>query len=1731
MALQYTSIADSDFSLGIDARSAENQIAPGFVRDLLNADIVERRIRKRAGYQGFAGNEPVRVASLEYDAAEQMACFILPSGTSLENIGISLETTPASPIVVYGRSSLFESGDGPFTDTDSVHYYNYFTIPIRHELSPGNSPLTILEAEHGLPTTNLFVEVVESLSNNNRSYSKFKPDSIRIDESTFDVSIDYTVASTVNSFVYFAQKEPETGSTFVDTYTRGTGVQTITIPATGIGGHSLSNFNIVSKVYLDTGSEQQEVEIDEFLLDSSGEVTITVTNDTGSSQDYTVILSSAPIANSATGTVNAGATGTIVLSNVTSPWAFYSIYLADGTDLYRVEADTIEYDDTTKELTYTFTNEGPVATSYVIYYEFGSLRANKLCVEDVSVTTDGLDERPQITIWGLSHDEIYLTPKADREGWVNHVDSYRRSGEQRLISGLGGNLFSAQTYEEAATQYAYAQLYPRLHSRTSAAGNYGPLFWDTGETPARTHGYITGDDSGTHWATVTAVEFDTGNGWTKYTLSLPNKAILDSTGTPTAISNVISTTSGLEDWLTIERMSYARHEGTFRIRQVQDGTNEILIWVENDSNSADYDDDGVGGQAGVFTDRLPWAASYYIPGDILNSTSLGIQVNTVVSSTLTQSVVDGWSDITEIPSGVTFNGTRTSSVIPLRGSYPLALDNTDNLVRGDMLSYTGIDRLVRVQSLNADSDSWPLTITSDGETATAVVSSGSPMLTNFLTAGNKVLLLNAGVYTGVQTITEVISTDSFSFSTTESDSESGTLLNNTMEVDEELTWADSSGDTNVFTVDRRWIPVEAPDDEFDLTPTTYVRHFDFDEYTAQSFIRSTMVVDNLYLTNGNDEVFKFDGGNIYRAGLPSWQPGLFASPDYTATAKIATDLRSVPYSVAVGDDVKGRLTLTNGAADQNIIPVGSTIRLNGSSQSYTVQAYTQDDPVTPTTFYAIVDRALDADVDTPGSMSESGIFRYYFRLNAVDPNNNIIASATTGYQDHVVELFADAAINLKLIGLPAWDIYDYDRLEVQIYRTKMNTQAPFYLVTTLAMNFDNTEGYLQFTDAFADDDLTELDVVNTALKGAELGTGWSDPLRSKYITSIGNRQVLANIRDYPQLDISLVGDATVDSTVFNTDRLLFRRDNTDTGTVVDMNNRVEYEWRNTYSAATSNFVIGTDTFTFDTNIAVSTIVGSWIYLSFDTTFGGGPVDLTYSGWWQVAASVNGLISTITVNLKGAAPAATYPNRICVGSNSLAVPVYIGSADENMGMVNGVSFDIFNATRKLGMAINASMRMVDTSLGQYAEFTPWLMARSGNDTPPGGRIIIRQPRTDATTFEMVPTFSGYEMFVNSVRRSTGDQISAATRVYPSRLLVSYPNYAEIFDNPTVILDTDSDSAIDINPADGQEITGVIPFFGEAAFTAAQQAAILVVFKTNSIYLVDINQKVVGQNAVQRIETEGLGCTAPYSIAVTKSGIMFANESGIYCLRRSQAIEYIGRYMERNWTERTDLDALSIVHGHHYGIGRSYKISVPLIENIDPNTGYVEPSEAFVYNHTGEAEGRQGAWGRYDNHPAIGWANLSSDAFYASTRGRVFSVRNTGTVSDYRDDNEAVSMSLETRPFNFGDTGRRKVVDKIFVDYRVGAENTGTSLLFSPDLEVEYQETTPFTVPKPSDSSNLSDAIARDIVTIGHNIGRRRCIYISIQITNETLDENVEISGMTFNVAGLSERGILSAAQTR
>lgn len=1728
MPIEYQSIKIPDLGFGIDTESPENKIAPGYSEDLENADPkTGGQLDKRKGYQGYGGNLPVRVKTVEQSGTD--LCFLLDASIDLSEI-------TSTPIIVKGKVSNSTGGDFP-DNTTSINYYPNFTNDIRKTFTSTNTPIVIPETEHNIPPTVLFwTGAAASTSLVNNSNSQFFLDSSVITKSTNDLTANYTnnTGSNFSGFIFLKPVPLTAGSIYNSspvTISTGTTSHTITSGTT-----AFINRNILAKVFVDTGTQWIEIVPDDVQIDdATGNVTITLTNDTGSSFSVIFSLVSAPTANFKTG--NIGTQGTVTVDiDITgeSSFAFIGCYLKDplSTNVDMVIPDSIICDTANNVIHVTFVNQANTGRIFRVFWDFAAIVTNKLCVTATNSATI-TDFAPELTIWGLDHNMLYGSMRIAREGWVTHIDAYRSTGESRLVAGLGGNLFTNQFRDENSNDIVNLMpfLYPNINASTSISTILGPAFYDTGETPARTRGFITGDTGGSHNFTVSSVTYDSGNTWTKYILDVPSMLIA---GT---LSTIVSTTSGMEDILTVEQCSWAVHNGQFKIKQITTGVNQLNIWVLNIAiDSSDFDETGIAGLAGIFTDYLTFSGSNippFLPNDILLSGLFSLTddftvLNSELLSGIPTTLISNVLTTTPLPAGLRITAQRTSSIIPLRdiGNAPSVL----NLVKGDMLSYSEINRNLRIQYINPLSDITISSIVGDGTTATLTLASPT---TDVLSVGNQVLIAGTSDYNGVQTITDILTETSFTITSSQTTTNTiGIVVGKTIQVDENLTFKDTETSLTSFEVVSRWIPIEFPEDTYSLTPKTRISYFASNPYSQQAIIRSSMVQDNMYLTNGDDEVFKFDGENLYRAGLFRWQPNLFLVTDTTATGKITIDNPQVAYTVI------SQNKFTIGSGDEGIFKVGDIIQDSLDNSIYTIQSISNDGASPPINSFIFVDRTVSASFSGTPHLKRISTFKYYFRLNAVDANNNLIASAVTGADDNVIQLGNDAAVKIRLVGMPAWDIYDYNRLEVQIYRTKSNSVAPFYRLTTLKMAFNSTDGYIDYIDTDADVNLNDLDEINTALKGQELGTTFTEPMRAKYVTSAGNSLVLANLKDYPQLDIQIIKNTSaINQTVFteSTNRdWLFRKDSNSTQTTPDIINVAAYRFledssSNTIASITNNSGIS---FTV-TKASHGLIAGNWVYLLRDTV--STAPSLTYAGWWQIASATT---NTFTVNYTHSAsyvPDTTKDSNVYVGNSTGIIPVFLGQ-DYNWGMLNGnrdaTETYEFLAMRRLASAINSSMRKTDITISGYETFKPWMIASAGNEFN-SGQLIVRQPKAGTLTFGVqLPALSGeFDAYVNTIKRVGSIFASAVTKTYPSRLIISYPNFPEIFDNPTASLDSDSFSAVDVNSADGQEITAVIPFFGASAFGAALQSSVVVVFKTNSVYLVDTSLKGQGQPALHKLETRGKGCTAPYSVSATRLGIIFADETGIYRLGTDMQISFVGRRYERKWKENINKNSLDIATGTHDTFENAYKLSYPV--NSD-----TENSLVAVYNHTREEVGQTamspyayGSWTTYTNHPATGWTNLQADSYFGSTTGRVFTTRKLGEVSDYRDDSSPVSMVALIGATDFGDSGKMKLIKFVTTHFRVTASSFNTTLSAAADLNDSFDLTDSFNINSLNGSNGLSDTGTNKIVTIQSSIPKKRLVYMQVKYENSTIDEPVSIAGLDYTVGLLTEKGIQQAARTK
>ena len=78
-----------------------------------------------------------------------------------------------------------------------------------------------------------------------------------------------------------------------------------------------------------------------------------------------------------------------------------------------------------------------------------------------------------------------------------------------------------------------------------------------------------------------------------------------------------------------------------------------------------------------------------------------------------------------------------------------------------------------------------------------------------------------------------------------------------------------------------------------------------------------------------------------------------------------------------------------------------------------------------------------------------------------------------------------------------------------------------------------------------------------------------------------------------------------------------------------------------------------------------------------------------------------------------------------------------------------------------------------------------------------------------------------------------------------------------------------------------------------------------------------------------------------------------------------------------------------------------------------------------------------------------------------------------------------------------------------------------MLSSPDLTGEFTSAGTFTLTKDSTVK---------VSTVNSSLPRRRLTYIQLKYANSTIDEDVVLSGIDFNVALLNEKGIPDRSQT-
>jgi len=529
--------------------------------------------------------------------------------------------------------------------------------------------------------------------------------------------------------------------------------------------------------------------------------------------------------------------------------------------------------------------------------------------------------------------------------------------------------------------------------------------------------------------------------------------------------------------------------------------------------------------------------------------------------------------------------------------------------------------------------------------------------------------------------------------------------------------------------------------------------------------------------------------------------------------------------------------------------------------------------------------------------------------------------------------------------------------------------------------------------------------------------------------------------------------------------------------------------------------------------------------------------------WGSGASPRGFIHYMESSLSG---------RITSNSFKINAPIYPFITKPTGDSYYGQFYDRKSSLRTNSVGIVVGSQMTDTA--EYIYHLQEILDRLGNiesvsyestNTPSSrnpngsssGFVDVGYPvfpfytsrdTTDKNFIEFNPKSSRERGF--SFRWKNGKQCILAYRgliinqqslssaydffkyVYPSRVLLSSANYPEIMNNPYIENTTDNSgvigslSAVDINADDGQEITGITSFLTESIFSAANLDSVVMVFKTNSVYALDVNTK-----KVSKIETFGVGCSISNSIQSTSQGITFANESGVYLIDRNFQISYVGAALEGIWQGGLDTDSLGEVSSFNNVKERQFYISVPTNN---------EEHLTLVYDYSLNdplAKTDVNGWSIYDGFIPSVWAITNSNFYYGSFQGTVMEDRDSGDVTDYRDDQSGINAVLELAPTAFGDSGTRAQLDKVITHFDYRTSITDCVISTAVDTSINFER---------AGSVNITDD-GRRTRSLSVNPPQRHALFFQVKWEHNTIDETIRITGVDYKASQLSDKGIEEA----
>ena len=127
------------------------------------------------------------------------------------------------------------------------------------------------------------------------------------------------------------------------------------------------------------------------------------------------------------------------------------------------------------------------------------------------------------------------------------------------------------------------------------------------------------------------------------------------------------------------------------------------------------------------------------------------------------------------------------------------------------------------------------------------------------------------------------------------------------------------------------------------------------------------------------------------------------------------------------------------------------------------------------------------------------------------------------------------------------------------------------------------------------------------------------------------------------------------------------------------------------------------------------------------------------------------------------------------------------------------------------------------------------------------------------------------------------------------------------------------------------------------------------------------------------------------------------------------------------------------------------------------------------------------------------------------------RDSGDITDYRDDENSINAVLELAPTSFGDSGTRAQLDKVVTHFDLKTPITNCIISTAVETSVTFER---------AGSVNIKDDGRRTRSLVVYPF-ERHALYFQVRWEHNTIDETVRITGVDYKASPLSDKGLEEA----